>query len=250
LCALAEVSPWSILSREPGRVVGQLVKVAALADVQTVTYTTPTLLLCEHLGGEEEIPPGVVGVVLLGNSPDVLCHAAVRARNMKVPLVCNRADGMGDALGPLVGHAVTLAITGGDVNLTLAPDGSLDQSVSEDESAGDAGTSDTASALVRAGEWTGDWGVTPQQYQRDQVGAKSLSTGKLQKLLQDRGDSGRSRLPAWCHSPSSVTLPYGVYPAVLHHPSNAGVKGELEGMLQQLRHCKGEEIAEQLQRIR
>jgi hypothetical protein len=37
--------------------------------------------------GEEEVPPGVVGVIVLGDCPDVLSHCAVRARNCKIPVV-------------------------------------------------------------------------------------------------------------------------------------------------------------------
>lgn len=37
--------------------------------------------------GEEEVPVGVVGVVVLGDCPDVLSHCAVRARNCKIPVV-------------------------------------------------------------------------------------------------------------------------------------------------------------------
>lgn len=33
------------------------------------------------------MPHGVVGVVVLGDSPDVLSHCAVRARNARVPVV-------------------------------------------------------------------------------------------------------------------------------------------------------------------
>jgi hypothetical protein len=37
--------------------------------------------------GEEEVPLGVVGVIVLGDCPDVLSHCAVRARNCKIPVV-------------------------------------------------------------------------------------------------------------------------------------------------------------------
>jgi hypothetical protein len=46
-----------------------------------------TILVLQRLAGEEEVPPGVVGVVVLGDCPDVLSHAAVRARNCRVPVV-------------------------------------------------------------------------------------------------------------------------------------------------------------------
>lgn len=48
------------------------------------TYADVRICLC---AGEEEVPPGVVGVIVLGDCPDVLSHCAVRARNCKIPVV-------------------------------------------------------------------------------------------------------------------------------------------------------------------
>lgn len=53
----------------------------------THTYTQHTQQQQHTLPGEEEVPHGVVGVVVLGDSPDVLSHCAVRARNARVPVV-------------------------------------------------------------------------------------------------------------------------------------------------------------------
>ena len=39
------------------------------------------------LSGEEEVPPGVVGVIT-NDAPDVLAHISVRARNLKVLDIC------------------------------------------------------------------------------------------------------------------------------------------------------------------
>lgn len=67
----------------PASVVGRVVNVPGLHDVQELTYEEPTILIAERVGGEEEIPEGVVGV-LTPDAPDVLSHVSVRARNMKV----------------------------------------------------------------------------------------------------------------------------------------------------------------------
>lgn len=67
----------------PASVVGRVVSVAGLHEVQEVTYKEPTILVAGRVSGEEEIPEGVVGV-LTPDAPDVLSHISVRARNMKV----------------------------------------------------------------------------------------------------------------------------------------------------------------------
>ena len=53
--------------------------------VQAETFDRPTILLAHSLSGEEEVPPGVVGVIT-PDAPDVLAHISVRARNLKVLL--------------------------------------------------------------------------------------------------------------------------------------------------------------------
>ncbi len=40
-------------------------------------------MYASSLSGEEEVPPGVVGVIT-NDAPDVLAHISVRARNLKV----------------------------------------------------------------------------------------------------------------------------------------------------------------------
>lgn len=50
------------------------------------TYERRTILLCERISGEEEVPNNVQAIVLVDNAdyPDVLAHVSVRARNLKV----------------------------------------------------------------------------------------------------------------------------------------------------------------------
>lgn len=53
---------------------------ANLEDIQGEKMATPTLLISDQVGGLEDIPQGVVAVVVDGGM-DVLSHVAIRARN-------------------------------------------------------------------------------------------------------------------------------------------------------------------------
>ena len=51
-----------------------------------LNYKRRTILLCERINGEEEVPNNVQAIVLINGTdyPDVLAHVSVRARNLKV----------------------------------------------------------------------------------------------------------------------------------------------------------------------
>ena len=66
----------------PGAVTGFVVLEPELHLVQDNVYTEPTILIVDHVSGEEEIPQGCVAV-LTPDAPDVLSHVSVRARNMQ-----------------------------------------------------------------------------------------------------------------------------------------------------------------------
>lgn len=58
---------------------------------QDKVFDSPTILLCNAVSGEEEIPEGVQAVLVRSAavSPDILSHVSVRARNAHVLLaVC------------------------------------------------------------------------------------------------------------------------------------------------------------------
>lgn len=104
-------SPWvcpclllQVVAPGNSRAVGQLVVVGHLKEVQHDTYGTPTVLLARMMGGEEEIPTGVVALIT-ESATDVLCHASIRARNNRVVMVsCFDSDKVREAAagGPLI----------------------------------------------------------------------------------------------------------------------------------------------------
>lgn len=63
-------------------------RVKHLADVTFKVYDRRTILLCEKISGEEEVPSNVQSIILIDGTdyPDVLAHVSVRARNLKVML--------------------------------------------------------------------------------------------------------------------------------------------------------------------
>jgi len=86
----AKLGPWQVISPGKGSLfTGNVVYVKDLKEVQFKTYDTPTLLISQHVGGNEEIPINVSCLVIVNSKdyPDILSHVAVRARNLGIPFV-------------------------------------------------------------------------------------------------------------------------------------------------------------------
>lgn len=79
----ADLPEWITIS--PGKKQGRVVLVETIREVQFETYKEETILMTRKIDGDEEVPEGVVGVVLVNgfSYPDVLAHVSVRARNNK-----------------------------------------------------------------------------------------------------------------------------------------------------------------------
>ena len=91
LRVLCNFKSWQIISPKP-ITSGRLLKVESLHSVAYTIYTEPTVLICEKVTGEEEIPDNVTAVISC-TELDALAHVCVRARNNKVLLaICFGAD--------------------------------------------------------------------------------------------------------------------------------------------------------------
>ncbi|KAI8548466.1 hypothetical protein RHMOL_Rhmol07G0275800 [Rhododendron molle] len=77
---VANLGSWQVIS--PMDVTGLVVSVNELISVQTKVYRKPTVIIANKVSGEEEIPNGAVAV-LTADTPDVLSHVSIRARNNK-----------------------------------------------------------------------------------------------------------------------------------------------------------------------
>lgn len=76
------------------------------------TYDKRTILLCEKVSGEEEVPTNVQAIIQIGSTdyPDVLAHVSVRARNLKVMFAVSFNDVHVNELNSLVGRHIFMKI--------------------------------------------------------------------------------------------------------------------------------------------
>uniref|UniRef100_A0A7S0RVE0 Pyruvate phosphate dikinase AMP/ATP-binding domain-containing protein n=1 Tax=Pyramimonas obovata TaxID=1411642 RepID=A0A7S0RVE0_9CHLO len=202
LRSAAGMSPWQVVSASDA--VTGTVMVADLASVQGQTFDSPVILVSGPLGGLEDIPAGIVGLVVEGNM-DVLSHVAIRARNQKV-LCVSCAEG--DKLGPLRtldGQAMTVGVDSeGKVSSAPATAEAL-------AAAGGAGAAAVAGAPVelRARAEASVWAAVDTTFTDDLVGGKGLHLSELKTLL-----------PETLAVPASVALPFGAFERCCADPAN------------------------------
>ncbi|CAK9064489.1 Alpha-glucan water dikinase [Durusdinium trenchii] len=90
---IAHLPPWQMISPIDKPIKGVLQLIDKMTGVQGEVFHTPTILLSGAVSGEEEVPDGVLGVLVRSakEAPDILSHCAVRARNFGV-LLCTCFD--------------------------------------------------------------------------------------------------------------------------------------------------------------
>lgn len=232
LLALAGASGWQVISRGAGvALAGPMVRVASLTDAAATAAAAGArrpLLLVERLRGEEDVPPGCGGVVVFGHCPDVLCHAAVRARGAGIPLVACLDARQAARVEEMVGKEVVLHIVAEAVELRLASD--KDAALvaacgpSEAQPAQEQSRDSQGVAAAPPAGWCGRWVLPLASFAPGVVGAKAANTLRL-----SRG------LPSWLWVPWSLSLPFGTLEeGVMRDPANEEVAAgvwKLEGQL-------------------
>lgn len=236
LRTLSGASPWQVLSRQPSRATGTLATADTLAAVQHRTYAVPTVLLVRAISGEEEVPGGVVALLIDasgtsgaggGSCPDVLSHSAVRARNSGVLMAGCYDGGVIAGLAALEGAAVEVAVLEEEVTVLAAGAGAGTEHAhgGSSSSALTAAEAVDVAAAVQPPAWCGAWVVEAAVFAAGKVGAKSVNTTAL-----------AGRLPAWVQQPRSAALPFGVFEQVLADESNAAPAARLGEVQRQLAH--------------
>ncbi len=219
----AGLGGWQIIS--PATAVGRLRPVESLLAVQAENFPEPTVLVADHVGGNEEIPAGVTAVLTL-DAPDLVSHVAVRARNAGVLFAtCFDPDRYAQlkALGDKV---VSLNVTpGGDVE---SREGTLAE-VRHGEAIRSKAPAHRVSIDATA------WAIGQDQFTPAVVGGKSNNLNGL-----------RGRLPNWIQLPTAFALPYGACERALRDPVNA----ETQQRLRELVATAGAEPAVPLAQVR
>jgi alpha-glucan,water dikinase len=204
----ADLGAWQVIS--PARAAGTVRVVERLVSVQAERFAEPTVLVADAVGGNEEIPEGVTGV-LTADTPDLVSHVAVRARNAGV-LFATCYDP--DVYARLKGSA------GKMLALRVTPGGDVEQA----EDGAEAGRGERRVVVRRrGGRDCPQWVLTHEQFSPDCVGGKSNNLNGL-----------RGRLPDWIGLPASLALPFGACERALADGSNGAVRAEYERLLAQL----------------
>ena len=224
---MAHMGAWQIIS--PVEASGVIEVVADLKDIQTKTYSVPTVLVSRRVGGEEDIPAGVVGVIT-PDMPDILSHVSVRARNEGCLFATVFDAGRLAEVEAMQGQAVTCvpspaaddlrieALAGGAASLGAAP------GAAAKADAGVGAAAPIGGVAIKRREFAGRYAVASPEFTGEIVGSKSRN---LQEL--------RGRLPDWINLPAQVALPFCTFDAVLTHPDNEPIMSELSRLRDDLR---------------
>ena len=210
---LAQMGSWQIIS--PVETEGVVVVVDDLKDIQTVTYSQPTVLVAKRVGGEEDIPMGVKAVIT-PDMPDILSHVSVRARNEGVLFATVFDAGALADMEGLAGQAVHLkpSPAADDLDVQIIDASTLSSAAG---ASGPSMAPATAGITIKRREFMGRHAVPSPEFTHENVGSKSRN---LQEL--------RGRLPDWINLPASVALPFCTFDAVLAAPENVHVLQQLE----------------------
>jgi len=211
LRAAAGVSSWQVISQGASSPTGKVLAIGSLAEVQGLHYASPTILVADHVGGDEDIPAGVVAV-LTRSATDVLSHAAIRARAQRVLLATCFDESQWGPLKELAGApSATVTVTlEGDVRGTPGTSAVGDVPAEGGDGKGAHGI------VLAQPKVTDKWALQETEFQAGLVGAKALNCAAL---------AAAPGKPDWLRTPGSVSLPWGAAERAMAHPANANVLG-------------------------
>jgi len=208
--AAAQMGAWEMVSSVTSAV-GTASSMADIVGIQGQTFEQPQVIFAQHVGGVEDIPPGVTAIITR-SSMDILSHIAIRARNQNVLLATCHDDATFESLKANTG-AVTVSVNAaGDV--TVAAGGDL-------SSGGKAGG---ASKTVTVKEPTpcAKMCLVDTEFTTAHLGGKSNNLQEVRKHA--------AKLPANVKLPQSVALPFGTCEKVMADAANAELATQIKDL--------------------
>ncbi|KAF8404738.1 hypothetical protein HHK36_009627 [Tetracentron sinense] len=196
---IANLGCWQIISSV--EVCGFLNAVNEFITIQNKVYKKPTIIVANRVSGEEEIPDGVVAV-LTPDTPDVLSHVSIRARNSKVCFATCFDQSILRDLKSKEGKAISIRLK--STSLIIS-----DISSSEISSGPFVSSSLPRGVTLKKKSFGGKYAVSAEEFTSDMVGAKSRNIQFL-----------RGRIPSWINIPTSVALPFGVFEIIMSEDLN------------------------------
>ena len=207
----AQLGDWLILSRgKEESQFGKLTYVQDLKEVQFKKYDEPRILICENVGGNEEVPVNCTCLIIVksNNYPDTLAHISVRARNLGIFFVVCFNDTKADQLMNFLDKNVEIKIVGQEVLILLA--GAVKKKKKESKK------KDKKLKVVNPGSNYKKIYLELNEFDKKCVGAKSLNTKNVYGRISSCG---------FLKYPESFSIPFNVFEYFLSLPSNQS-KGE------------------------
>jgi len=232
----AGTGSWEIVAAPPagsssaeGSIVGVIRSLASLSEIAGDDLAaTPTVVVAAAVGGNEDIPLGVVAV-LTGSVADALSHVALRARAQGVLLATCFDEAALAALAGSAGKRAALRVSAaGEVTAALAENDASSPSAA----AAAAASSSKAKASLELPKpsKTKEWVLSEEEYSAKgaPVGGKAGNLAALRRKLQAAAPSpsSSSSSPA-IRIPNSVALPHGTFERLLSEPVNAALSKDV-----------------------
>ena len=256
----ANLGAWSIISPKEEKVCGRVEFYPTLREVMNESFREPTILVCDKVGGGEEIPRGAVAL-LTPSSVDVLSHSAVRARNSDVLFATCHDLSVLDSLCAFVNEFASTKSIGSDssvkiehaseaeiakaTKMKLEDDPSTQAWFAGDSSSGSSTpTSSKAKIDLKKKTFCGKFSVSLDDFREGVVGAKSRNTRTLRESLES------SNLPPWINLPRSFAIPFGTFDYVLEAPMNKDKKEQFIRLIDQIDDSSGDSLEDTLNQVR
>jgi alpha-glucan, water dikinase len=206
----ANLGNWQVVSR--GRGLGTVEVVADLKSVQGKTYERPTVIITDHIAGDEDIPPNITAIIT-SDAIDIVSHVAIRARNGQV-LIATCYD------LKTVDRLKSLSMQ----TIKLHPNHAGDVVIEEGmEEVGPIPPRVRPARIPTSRSGFTAYVVTEKDFNWKIVGGKSNNLKRL-----------RNKVPEWISIPGSVALPFGVFERVLVEEKNTEIARHYEDMIQKV----------------
>ena len=215
----AQLGEWLVLSRgKENSKFGRLTYVNDLKEVQFKKYDEPKILICEKVGGNEEVPIGCNCLIIIksNNYPDTLSHISVRARNLGIFFVVCFNNDKAEQLLKFVNKNVDIKIVGQEVLITLG-------SNKNNNNNNNFGNETLQKVnLVNPGENYKKIFLEINEFDKNCVGAKSNNTKNVY-----------GRVPGIKY-PESFAIPFNVYEYFLSLPENQIINKKIQNYISKL----------------
>jgi len=216
---------------------GKVTFAKSLIELGDKEFKEPTIVLTEAVTGEEEVPSGVKGIVLINNSdyPDVLAHVSVRARNGKVLLaVCLDFAGKSmTTLRSLLDKYCKLTMNGANLDITEISKEDLNKGAAPIENA------KMTPKLVKPEGALEKYIIPATEFTHMKAGGKSNNLNKI-----------RGKIESWIKLPESICLQFNSAEEIISDPINEDPRKKLEEEVKKLSSATGNDLKKILEKCR